>query len=70
MYRRSEKSDCFDYPTEAPAKAGVWGWVKPAYAANGREERRSDLKIRVEEHQHMNIVERDKIEGTTQGPLF
>ncbi len=22
-----------DIPTEAPAKAGVWGWVKPAYTA-------------------------------------
>ncbi len=26
-----------DIPTEAPAKAGVWGWVKPAYAAAGGE---------------------------------
>ncbi len=37
----------FGYPTEAPAKAGVWGWVKLAYAAQGREQRRSDLNIRV-----------------------
>ncbi len=38
---------CFDYPTEVPAKAGVWGWVKTEYAAKSREEQRSDLKIRV-----------------------
>ncbi len=27
-----------------------WGWVKPEYAAKGREEQRSDLKNRVEKN--------------------
>ncbi len=45
MYRQSGNSVRFGFSTEAPAKAGVRGWVKTGYTAKGREERRSDLKI-------------------------
>ncbi len=39
MYQRSQSSIRFGLPTEAPAKAGVWGWVQSAYAAYGGEHR-------------------------------
>ncbi len=47
MYQRFRNSVCFDILTEAPAKAGVWGWVKLAHTATGGEGQRSDLKNRV-----------------------
>ncbi len=45
MYRQSKNSVRFGFPTEVPAKAGVWGWVQNCIRGQGREERRSDLKI-------------------------
>ncbi len=37
MYRLLQDPSELRVPTEAPAKAGVWGWVKFVNAAKGRE---------------------------------
>ncbi len=48
----------FGVPIEAPAKAGVWGWVKPAYAAKGREQWRSDSENGVEKRWDKKVYNR------------
>ncbi len=47
MYRQPRNSIRFGSPIEAPAKAGVWGWVKPACAAKGGERRGADFSSMV-----------------------